>query len=81
MEFFWMISTGMIAGWLAGQFMVGKGFGVIGDIIVGVIGALIGGMVFEKTGIFEGNGIMGSLLVSATGAIVFLYGLRMVKKA
>jgi F0F1-type ATP synthase assembly protein I len=40
MEFFWMILIGMIAGWLAGQFMTGKGFGVIGDIIVGVIGAL-----------------------------------------
>jgi uncharacterized membrane protein YeaQ/YmgE (transglycosylase-associated protein family) len=36
MEFFWMILIGMIAGWLAGQFMTGKGFGVIGDIIVGV---------------------------------------------
>jgi uncharacterized membrane protein YeaQ/YmgE (transglycosylase-associated protein family) len=44
MEFFWMILIGMIAGWLAGQFMTGKGFGVIGDIIVGVIGALIGGL-------------------------------------
>jgi uncharacterized membrane protein YeaQ/YmgE (transglycosylase-associated protein family) len=35
MEFIWMIVIGMIAGWLAGQFMTGKGFGVIGDIIIG----------------------------------------------
>jgi uncharacterized membrane protein YeaQ/YmgE (transglycosylase-associated protein family) len=51
MEFFWMILIGMIAGWLAGQFMTGKGFGVIGDIITGMAGALIGGLLFERTGI------------------------------
>jgi uncharacterized membrane protein YeaQ/YmgE (transglycosylase-associated protein family) len=53
MEFFWMILIGMIAGWLAGQFMTGKGFGVVGDIITGMAGALIGGLLFERTGIFS----------------------------
>ena len=81
MEFFWMILIGMIAGWLAGQFMTGKGFGVIGDIIVGVTGALIGGLLFQKTGIMPGSGLIGSLIVATSGAIIFLYGLRMVKKA
>ena len=81
MEFVWMILIGMIAGWLAGQFMTGKGFGVIGDIIIGVIGALIGGLLFQKTGIMPGSGLIGSLIVATTGAIIFLYGLRMVKKA
>jgi uncharacterized membrane protein YeaQ/YmgE (transglycosylase-associated protein family) len=80
MEFFWMILIGMIAGWLAGQFMTGKGFGVIGDIIIGVIGALIGGLLFQKIGIMPGSGLIGSLIVATTGAIIFLYGLRMVKK-
>ena len=81
MEFFWMILIGMIAGWLAGQFMSGTGYGVIGDIIVGVIGALIGGLLFQKTDIMPGSGLIGSLIVATTGAIIFLYGLRMVKKA
>jgi uncharacterized membrane protein YeaQ/YmgE (transglycosylase-associated protein family) len=81
MEFFWMILIGMIAGWLAGQFMSGTGYGVIGDIIVGVIGALIGGLLFQNTGIMPGSGLIGSLIVATTGAIIFLYGLRMVKKA
>ena len=76
MEFFWMILIGMIAGWLAGQFMTGKGFGVIGDIIIGVIGALIGGILFEKAGLFAGSSLIGSLIVATTGAIVFLYGVR-----
>lgn len=80
MELFWFILIGMTAGWLAGQFMTGKGFGVIGDIIAGVMGALIGGAFFEKTGIFAGSGLMGSLIVAATGAMVLLYGVRMVKK-
>jgi uncharacterized membrane protein YeaQ/YmgE (transglycosylase-associated protein family) len=81
MEFIWMIVIGMIAGWLAGQFMTGKGFGVIGDIIIGVLGALIGGILFEKAGIFAGSSLIGSLVVATTGAIVFLYGVRVLKKA
>ena len=81
MGFFWMILIGMIAGWLAGQFMTGKGFGVIGDILVGVTGALISGILFEKAGLFAGSSMIGSLLVATTGAIVFLYGVRVLKKA
>ena len=61
MEFIWMVLIGMTAGWLAGQFMTGKGYGVVGDIIVGVIGALIGGILFERAGIFPGSSLMGSL--------------------
>jgi uncharacterized membrane protein YeaQ/YmgE (transglycosylase-associated protein family) len=81
MEFFWMILIGMIAGWLAGQFITGKGFGPVGDIIVGVIGALIGGILFEKTGIMPGSGLIGSLIFVSAGAILLLYGVRVLKKA
>jgi len=81
MEFFWMILIGIIAGWLAGQFMTGKGFGVVGDIITGMVGALIGGLLFERTGIFTGSSLIGSLLVATSGAIIFLYGVRVLKKA
>ena len=81
MEFIWMIVVGMIVGWLAGQFMTGKGFGVIGDIFIGVIGALIGGILFEKAGIYAGSNLIGSLVVATTGALVFLYGVRVLKKA
>jgi len=81
MEFFWMILIGMVAGWLAGQFMTGKGFSVIGDILVGVTGALIGGILFEKAGLFAVSSLIGSLIVATTGAIVFLYGVRVFRKA
>jgi uncharacterized membrane protein YeaQ/YmgE (transglycosylase-associated protein family) len=81
MEFFWMILIGLIAGSLARQFMKGKDFGATVDIIAGMLGALIGGLLFERTGLFAGNSLVGSLLVATSGAIIFLYGLRMVKKA
>jgi uncharacterized membrane protein YeaQ/YmgE (transglycosylase-associated protein family) len=81
MEFIWMILIGMIAGWFAGQFMNGKGFGVVGDIITGMVGALMGGLLFERTGILAGSSLIGSLLVATSGAMIFLYGVRVLKKA
>lgn len=81
MDFFWMIITGMIAGWLARQFMTGEGFGVVGDMITGMVGALICGLLFERTGIFPGSSLIGSVLVATSGAIIFLYGVRVFKKA
>ena len=80
MEFFWMIIAGMIAGWFARQFMTGKAFGVVGDIITGMVGALIGGLLFERLGLFAGNSLIASLVVAICGAIVFLYGVRAFKK-
>ena len=79
MEYFWLILIGIAAGWLAEQFMTREGFGLIGDSIIGVIGALIGGVFIEKTGIFAGSGFSGSMVVATIGAFVFLYGVRLVK--
>jgi uncharacterized membrane protein YeaQ/YmgE (transglycosylase-associated protein family) len=81
MGFFWTIVIGMTVGWLAGKFMAGKGFGVVGDILTGMIGAVAGGILFEKAGIFQGSGLIGGLIVATTSAIIFLYGVRFVKKA
>ena len=72
---------GLAAGWLAGQVMKGGGFGVLGDIIVGVIGALLGGFLFRTFGVSAGGGLLGSLIVATIGAIVLLFVLRLVKKA
>lgn len=76
MNYFWIILLGMTAGWLAGQFMTGKGFGMVGDIVTGIIGAIIGGIVFQETGILPGSGLTGSLIVAAMGATSLLYGVR-----
>jgi uncharacterized membrane protein YeaQ/YmgE (transglycosylase-associated protein family) len=81
MDYFWLIIIGLSAGWFAGQFMTGKGFGMIGDLVVGVMGALVGGALFEKTDLLPGSGLMGNLIVATLCAIGFLYGLRKVRKA
>lgn len=80
MEFVWFILIGLAAGWLAGQLMKGGGFGVIGDIIIGVIGALLGGYIFRTLGVSVGGGLFGSLIVATIGAIVLIFLLRLVKK-
>ena len=63
---------GLIAGWIAGQFMEGHGFGGLGDIIIGTIGAFVGGFIFDIFGVTL-YGFWGSVVVSAVGAIVFLF--------
>jgi uncharacterized membrane protein YeaQ/YmgE (transglycosylase-associated protein family) len=80
MDFLWFMLIGLAAGWLAGQLMRGGGFGVVGDVIVGVIGALIGGFLFRSLGVFPG-GLLGSLIVATIGAIILLVLLRLIKRA
>jgi uncharacterized membrane protein YeaQ/YmgE (transglycosylase-associated protein family) len=75
------ILIGLAAGWLAGQVVKGGGYGVVGDIVVGVIGALIGGFLFQRSGAFAGSGLLGSLIVATIGAVVLLFLLRLIKKA
>ena len=58
-----------------------SGFGVVGDIIVGVIGALLGGFLFRTLGVSAGGGLLGSLVVATIGAVVLLFLLRLIKKA
>ncbi len=71
---------GLVAGWLASRILKRKGFGLIGDLIIGVIGAILGGWLFGFLGITIG-GIVGSLVTALVGAIVFLYILRIIKRA
>jgi uncharacterized membrane protein YeaQ/YmgE (transglycosylase-associated protein family) len=81
MNFIWYVLIGLCAGWLAGQLVKGGGFGIVGDIIVGIIGALLGGYLFSLFGVSTGGGLLGSLIVATIGAIVLLFGIRLVKSA
>jgi len=81
MQFVYFIVIGLVAGWLAGQFMKGGGFGVVGDIVVGVIGALLGGFLFSSLGISSGGGLIGAIIVATIGAIVLILILRLIKRA
>lgn len=79
----WII-VGLIAGWLAGQLMRGSGFGVLGDIIIGIVGALLGG--FLATALFNVtdpvNGInISSILVAFLGSVILVAILRLLRGA
>lgn len=71
---------GLAAGWLAGQFMKGSGFGWVGDLIIGCIGALVGGFLFSQLGISVAGELLGALITATVGAIVLLYLLRVLKR-
>ena len=71
---------GAVAGWLAGQIMKGGGFGLVGDIIVGVIGSVIGGWLFGVLGIGIG-GLIGSIIAAVVGAIILIAIIRAIKRA
>ena len=81
MEFIWFILVGLVAGWLAGQLVKGGGFGVIGDIVVGVIGALLGGFLFSTLGVSLGGGLLGAIVVATIGAVLLIFILRLIKRA
>jgi uncharacterized membrane protein YeaQ/YmgE (transglycosylase-associated protein family) len=80
MGLLWFLIIGIVAGWLAGQIMKGGGFGMLGDLIVGVIGSLLGGFLFGALGL-AAYGLVGSLVMATVGAIVLLMILRFVKRA
>jgi len=74
------LAIGALAGWLAGILMRGGGFGLLGDVIIGVVGALVGGFLFGLLGISVG-GLIGSIVTATVGAMVLLFLIRLVKKA
>lgn len=81
MGLLWFLLVGLIAGWLAGMLVKGGGFGVVGDMVVGVLGALLGGVLFTKLGVSSGGGMIGSIIVATIGAIILIFILRLIKRA
>ncbi len=79
MNIVWFLLIGICAGWLAGQFVKGGGFGLVGDLVVGVVGAVLGGFVFGLLNISAG-GLMGSLVCATVGAVLLLVILRAIKR-
>lgn len=80
MEFMWYMLIGVAAGWLARHLIKGGGSGVLGDLVVGVFGAILGGVLFDVLGLSSGGGRLGSLLVATIGAVVFLLLLRLIRR-
>src|SRR5258708_39011433 len=73
-----IVVVGLVAGWLAGQVMQGSGFGLIGDLIVGLLGALVGDWLLPRLNIHLGSGIVALIINAFIGAIVLLLILRLI---
>jgi uncharacterized membrane protein YeaQ/YmgE (transglycosylase-associated protein family) len=76
----WLI-VGGVAGWLAGMVVKGGGYGLIGDIVVGILGGLFAGWLLPQVGIVIGSGIIAAIIDAFIGAVILLIALRLVKRA
>jgi uncharacterized membrane protein YeaQ/YmgE (transglycosylase-associated protein family) len=74
-----ILFVGLIAGWLAGKIVRGTGFGIIGDILIGIAGALVATFLFPKLGLHIGTGLVSEIIYSAIGAVVLLLIVRLVR--
>jgi uncharacterized membrane protein YeaQ/YmgE (transglycosylase-associated protein family) len=77
--FIWWIVIGLIAGWAAGRIMKGGGYGVFADIILGIVGGILGGWIVSLLG-FGSGGLIWSILVAILGAVVLIWITRLIKK-
>ena len=73
--------VGGIAGWLAGLIMKGRGFGLLGDIVVGVIGAFAGRWALGLVGVAIGGGLFGAIINAVIGAVLVLFVIKLIRKA
>ena len=72
-----ILFVGLVAGWLAGQIVRGTGFGIVGDLIVGILGALIGSWLLPQLGIHLGTGVINAIVNATIGAILLLFVVRL----
>ncbi|MCA8988143.1 MAG: GlsB/YeaQ/YmgE family stress response membrane protein [Planctomycetaceae bacterium] len=75
MDFLYFLLIGLVAGWLTGQIMKGGSFGLVTNLVVGVIGAILGGFVFSLLGL-AATGMMGKLVTATVGAVLLVVILR-----
>jgi uncharacterized membrane protein YeaQ/YmgE (transglycosylase-associated protein family) len=72
-----ILFVGLVAGWLAGQIVRGTGFGIIGDLIVGILGAFIGSWLLPQMGIHLGTGVISAIVNATIGAMLLLLIVRL----
>jgi len=73
----WIV-LGLVVGWLAGMVMKGGGYGILGDIVVGIVGALIGGFIASALGLGDVTGFnVSSVIIAFVGAVILIAVLRM----
>lgn len=72
-----ILLVGIVAGWLAGKLVRGAGFGILGDLLVGIVGAFIGNWLLPRLGIHLGTGVISAIVNATIGAIVLLLVVRL----
>ncbi|HEY6388960.1 MAG TPA: GlsB/YeaQ/YmgE family stress response membrane protein [Candidatus Acidoferrum sp.] len=77
---YWLV-VGLIAGWLAGVVMKGGGYGIIVDVLLGIVGGWLGGWLFGRLGIWPAGGLIGSVIVAFVGAVILVGITRILKRA
>ena len=78
MSFILFLVIGALAGFIAGKVMKGKGFGLFGNMGVGIVGSVVGGLLFGLLGL-SSSGMVGSLVTATVGAVLFLWGMKLIK--
>ncbi len=81
MNLVWTVIAGALAGFLAGQVMKGRGFGVLGNIVLGIVGGAVGAFVFGILGITGGGNVAGQVLTSFLGAVLLLWVVAQIRNA
>jgi uncharacterized membrane protein YeaQ/YmgE (transglycosylase-associated protein family) len=76
----WWIVVGLVAGWATGKIMRGKGYGVVMDTILGMVGAVIGGWIMRRLGFRGQGGLLYTILVAIGGAVVLTWIVRKITK-
>jgi uncharacterized membrane protein YeaQ/YmgE (transglycosylase-associated protein family) len=74
-----ILVVGLIAGWLAGQIVQGAGFGIVGDLLIGIAGAFIGSWLLPQLGLHLGSGIISAVMNATIGALLLLLVIRLVR--
>jgi uncharacterized membrane protein YeaQ/YmgE (transglycosylase-associated protein family) len=77
----WMIIVGLVAGWATGKIMKGSGYGPLMDIVLGIVGSIVGGWIMSLLGFYTSGGLIPSILVAILGAVVLVALVRALKKA
>ena len=80
MNLIWWILVGLIAGWAAGKIMKGGGYGAAMDIVLGIVGAVVGGWLMGVIGI-QAGGFIGTIVVAIIGAVFLIWLSRLLKRA
>ncbi len=80
MTWVWIIVVGILAGFIAGKIMRGRGYGLIVDLLLGIVGSFVGGWIFTQLHISMGGGLVAQLLMALVGALLLLFIVRLIKR-